>query len=186
MDAESVYNVVKILGGLGGAWGVVAAVGRFVVKPWKNLCDTVNLIKKEVTPNGGGSLKDAVGEIKKSVSKIENWQRARLSHEGTCFFDLDANGRITWANRATLRELGATEDEVTGMNYRAQIATEDRARVAEEIDLATAEERDLKTCFRLRDGRCVEMALLVVKNGKDCTGYAGALTRKVAEFCGRG
>ena len=67
--------------------------------------ESVNDIKKELTTNGGSSLKDAIISMGKSCERIEERQKviiqrtkAALHYSGAALFETDEDGRMTWSN----------------------------------------------------------------------------------------
>ena len=67
--------------------------------------ESVEEIKKELTTNGGGSLKDAIIGMRQSCERIENRQRviiqrtkAALHYSSTALFETDKEGRLIWSN----------------------------------------------------------------------------------------
>ena len=71
-----------IVSGIGGATGLLTLAYKKFIKPIVKLCknqdffvESVEEIKKELTTNGGSSLKDAVVGMRESCKRIENRQR---------------------------------------------------------------------------------------------------------------
>ena len=67
--------------------------------------ESVGEIKKELTTNGGSSLKDAIIGMRESCERIENRQRviiqrtkAALHYSSTALFETDKEGRLIWSN----------------------------------------------------------------------------------------
>ena len=79
IDNHTVTILVSAIGGLGG---LLAIFWKKFLKPIVKLCknqdffvESVEEIKKELTTNGGGSLKDAIIGMRQSCERIENRQR---------------------------------------------------------------------------------------------------------------
>jgi hypothetical protein len=101
-----------IVSGLTGFFGFLALAWKKFVKPMVKLCKnqdffvkSVEEIKKELTTNGGGSLKDAIISMRESCERIENRQRviiqrtkAALHYSSTALFETDKEGRLIWSN----------------------------------------------------------------------------------------
>lgn len=108
-DAESLAMASTIA-------GIVTSVSIFMwkklVKPAINFLDdqedlkkSIETIKGEVTPNGGGSIKDAVNCLKQTCENIEKTQqvldqrsKAALHYHDRALFEVDKFGRIKWYN----------------------------------------------------------------------------------------
>lgn len=67
-------DVAKILGAIAAiiiATGVLHKCGLGVYRTARRIEDTFDLVKKELTPNGGGSLHDAIRRIDHRVEVLE-------------------------------------------------------------------------------------------------------------------
>jgi hypothetical protein len=67
--------------------------------------ESIKIIKAEVTPNGGSSLKDTVNKLSKTCDRIEIRQKildqrskASLHYNEEALFETDKHGRLTWCN----------------------------------------------------------------------------------------
>jgi len=115
IDNQTITILVSAIGGLGG---LLTIFWRKFLKPIVKLCKnqdffvaSVEEIKKELTTNGGSSLKDAIIGMKESCERIERRQKvivqrtkAALHYSSMALFETDKEGRMTWAN-ANLLEL---------------------------------------------------------------------------------
>ena len=66
---------------------------------------SIDIIKGEVTPNGGGSIKDAVNCLRDTCKNIETTQKvldqrskAALHYHDRALFEVDKFGRVSWYN----------------------------------------------------------------------------------------
>ena len=96
--------------------GAVASAGVFMwkklVKPaikflddQEDLKNSIETIKSEVTPNGGGSMKDALnclrttcGNIEKTQKVLDQRSKAALHYHDRALFEVDSYGRMSWFN----------------------------------------------------------------------------------------
>jgi hypothetical protein len=96
--------------------GILTSVSIFMwkklVKPAIQFLDdqedikkSIETIKGEVTPNGGGSMKDAINCLRKTCSNIERSQKvldqrskASLHYHDRALLEIDSFGRISWFN----------------------------------------------------------------------------------------
>jgi hypothetical protein len=97
-----------------GASGTIFLAIRKITKWFKaffdeqvRISDHLKIIKQEVTPNGGGSMKDIINNLKSTVDRIEIRQKildqrskATLHYSSQCLFETDKDGRLTWHNEA--------------------------------------------------------------------------------------
>lgn len=92
---------------------------------------------KEVKPNGGSSLRDAVARIEMNQYISDQQRRALLNLAPVPAFESDSTGECIWANRAYLRVVGKSLEEVLGFGWINHIAPNDqevvRARWIEAI-----------------------------------------------------
>lgn len=121
LDAESLAMASTLA-------GIVTSVTVFLwkklLKPAIRLMDdheeikkSIDIIKGEVTPNGGGSLKDAVNSLKQTCKNIETTQKvldqrskASLHYHDRALFEVDKLGGMKWFNE---RFESLTEDNGT-------------------------------------------------------------------------
>tara|TARA_Y100001938_G_scaffold149228_1_gene235349 strand:+ start:228 stop:812 length:585 start_codon:yes stop_codon:yes gene_type:complete len=121
LDAESLAMASTLA-------GIVTSVTVFLwkklLKPAIRLMDdheeikkSIDIIKGEVTPNGGGSLKDAVNSLKQTCKNIETTQKvldqrskASLHYHDRALFEVDKLGGMQWFNE---RFESLTEDNGT-------------------------------------------------------------------------
>ena len=66
---------------------------------------SIDIIKGEVTPNGGGSMKDALNCLRKTCTNIERSQKvldqrskASLHYHDKALLEVDRFGRLSWYN----------------------------------------------------------------------------------------
>lgn len=69
--------------------------------------ESIRIIKAEVTPNSGSSLKDTVNSLKRTCDRIEVRQKvldqrskAALHYTNRPLFETDAKGGMTWCNES--------------------------------------------------------------------------------------
>jgi PAS domain S-box-containing protein len=120
-------------------------------------------IKKELTPNGGTSIKDTVNKLATSVENISNSLNA-LSTQGSRMeirqqsilhsvsiptFETDREGHCTFANKAYLDLAGRSMEDVKGPGWINIIHPEDRKRVRDEWNLAVHEKRNFELTYKI-------------------------------------
>ncbi len=175
---NSIVTTLTVIAGIGGslftAWKTLE---KFIIVPARNLMaehkDKMAKLEKiyaEVTPKGGGSIKDTIGAIKTKLARIENWHKASMSLDENGLYETDARGACVWANRAFLRLVDATEEQVEGFGWKNFIHAEDQDRFFKQFDAAIKDGRDFKSHFRYVDSNAnfikVTMEAVSIK-GKD-------------------
>jgi PAS domain S-box-containing protein len=123
----------------------------------------VKEIRKELSPNGGTSIKDTVNKLAEGVEKIatsidnlttqgtrmELRQQSILNSISVPTFERDNKGNCTYANKAYLDLTGRTMEEVRGMGWLNVIHPEDRERVLADWLRSTAQQRNFEDTFRV-------------------------------------
>lgn len=93
----------------------------------------VDALSAQVLPNGGSSLRDAVDRIGRRVDEIEVTQRTKwLMDPHVASFRNDSQGNCIAANLKLCQLFGATESEITGMNWRNFVHPSDLERMTRE------------------------------------------------------
>lgn len=140
-------------------WGAVIKVfiplytwgGKFKghIKQMTELPAKVDKIVKEVSPNSGTSMKDVVNRIEFRQILQEQKAHAYVSHSPVAFYETDLEGNCTWANKAYLRLLERSEDEIVGKGWISAIHQEDKADVITVWESAIADKREYSFDYRM-------------------------------------
>jgi len=140
-------------------WGAVAKLliplymwggkVRCHLKQMVELPGKVDKIVKEVSPNSGTSMKDVVNRIEFRQILHEQKAHAYVSHSPVAFYETDLDGDCVWANKAYLRLLERSEDEVTGKGWISGIHPEDKADVTTAWESAIADKREYAFDYRM-------------------------------------
>jgi len=125
-------------------WRTIKYLRKFLEEQ-KQIKEHLNVIKREVTPNGGGSMKDIINNLKLTVDRIETRQKildqrskATLHHTNHPLFETDKEGRLTWYNEA-LREQTLENGSLDGHDWFAIVDEDSREGFITEI----------KSCLRM-------------------------------------
>lgn len=104
----------------------------------QELLDKINAIHSEVTFNGGGSIKDAIWELKKNVSVIDTKlngiqenQHVAMNLQGIAFWISSANGECEYVSTNLCKLVGRSESEMLGNGWLAWVIPQDRERIHE-------------------------------------------------------
>lgn len=127
---------------------------------------SVSHVLREVLPNGGSSMRDTINHMAR-VQQEQNiglraLERALLLQTGVmrahydadgvyARFETDGLGRNTWVNRAYLRWVGRSIEQVLGYGWVNSIGLDDREHVREEWERAISERREFSMRYKLRD-----------------------------------
>jgi len=118
----------------------IAFIWNKVIKPSIDLLDShhnvlksIDIIKKEVITNGGGSIKDAVNLLVETCVRIEKYQkvieqrsRCALYHHASPLFETDKHGNLIWINQKFSEVTNQSLGELEGYNWITYIHEEDR------------------------------------------------------------
>ena len=154
--AGSITAFIIILRFLKQVVSALKAPYRFFKEQSQSARDSA-IIRKEVTLNGGGSLKDAVIRIEMRISVTEQEQRAVDSDAQHAIFRSDETGRCFWVNPAYCKLVDRQLSEITGNGWESYIHWEDREHILTEWHKAVIGEREFEMQYRLNDNRAVNV-----------------------------
>lgn len=110
---------------------LLIAVARWAHAIWKK----VSHIYDELTPNGGGSIKDV-------VNRIEALQLASLQLTGKAYWLSDPDGKCTYASTRLAALMGFHADQALGWGWVSAVALECREPVRLEWCSAVKDRRE--------------------------------------------
>lgn len=111
---------------------------------------TVDKIHKEVVPNGGSSLRDAVNRTELALTVFINTTRAQwdgMGMFGICEFNPE--GELTYANGTYLKWVNRPEPAVLGSGWINCLVPRDRARVRAEWESCVDDQREFRCDYTL-------------------------------------
>ena len=152
-----------ILSAVAGVVGLITGIYRYIVKPFIRLykshfilVKTIEDIKKEVTPNGGSSIKDVINRIEKRQIMIDKRTKAIFYNLDNSIFEVDQNGNILWANRSFHKALGTKN--LKGLDWVSIIDESERESFLREIESCTKTVRELKFETKSTDGKKIKFS----------------------------
>jgi len=192
---EWVIFLGKVLGALLTIGGFVAAVFRYWIIPAytrasnnikyifriaANADNIHNIIQKELTHNGGASLKDAVRRIETSIHVNNNKFRSYLSLQKQPIWESDADGNCEWVNDAYTRITGYSLDHLKNRGWMMIVKRDERAYIENEWQRSIAERRTFNHQLTIVGSNGDEYKVHahgypVVSNTGDVMGYIGIL-----------
>tara|TARA_Y100001973_G_C5185600_1_gene327648 strand:- start:828 stop:1412 length:585 start_codon:yes stop_codon:yes gene_type:complete len=143
-DAESLA-MASTLAGI--VTSIVIFLWKKLLKPAIKLMDdheeikkSIDIIKGEVTPNGGGSMKDAVNGLRETCESIEKTQKildqrskAALHYTDRPLFETDELGRLSWSNESFQELTKENGDFSEGLDWISIINEEEREEFLKEF-----------------------------------------------------
>lgn len=161
----------------------------------------VNQIAKQVMPNGGSSLPDAMARIEaqqgertqqinalaKQVSVLGMTMRATLAtNSDMALFEMDAQGRLIDASKNYLRWTGKQFPEVAGWGWMNTVQTDQRGRVRSDWLEAVADCREARMRYNIidEDQRPIEVEFVatpIPEGAANCDKFVGVLHRNLRD-----
>lgn len=93
---------------------------------------SIKSIKKELTYNGGNSLKDVVAKTLKLATLLELRHKYELNISEKPMYECEASGgRCTWVNDSLCELFGMSHEEMLGLGWLRAIKEEERQEVYE-------------------------------------------------------
>lgn len=141
----------------------------------------VDAIYKELTPNGGSSLKDQVTFAAKAINILAAKDRIQLELDKRPTFEADENGEYRWVNKAFCRTFGYNRDEMTAQGWKNLVHSDDVDAVVNKWARAVADKREYHQSFQMvtQGGQVLNVSVEAspLLDGKqDLLGYFGYLT----------
>lgn len=191
---EVVQGVQRALKGVGVVWKWVmrSAIWRKDIEAQvTQIKSTVDVIKGEVTYNGGGSTKDAVKRVELQVGSLavaieqllvrHDTVLARLQISalatGRVEFTMDKNGAWVAVNEVFVRQFGWDRQNVKGYAYENIIHEDDINEMRDKIKRAIAQCSRFMDEVRIKDSRgeyhkCCMQGIAICK-GDELVEFAG-------------
>ena len=144
LDPENITLLCSVLGGiitfLSIGWAKIIQPLIKIVDTQQELSLSVNTIKKELTTNGGNSIKDAIIDMKSTCNRIEYRQKvieqrtkAALHYNNTALFETDEHGRLVWTNSNFYDLTSDSITSVEGYDWLTYIKEEEREELFDEF-----------------------------------------------------
>lgn len=133
----------------------------------------VKTIRKELTPNGGSSLRDAINRVERKMESIEFAQHISWDFYSVPMFRTDGAGACQWVNQTYLDLVKRGKEFVLGKGWESCIHYEDRENVAREWENACKDSRNFDMSYRMVDVNQNVIRCRCRAYGSSKTGYIG-------------
>jgi len=147
LDVKNPENITLVFSLLGGIITFFSVIWVKIIKPLFKIIDnqetlttSINTIKKELTTNGGNSIKDAIIDLRGTCNRIENRQKvieqrtkAALHYNNAALFETDQHGRLIWTNSNFYDLTSHSISSVDGYDWLTYICEEEREELFEEF-----------------------------------------------------
>jgi PAS domain S-box-containing protein len=149
---------------LAGVWMKVLRPAMKFIDKHEDVVKSIDVIEKEITCNGGGSLKDAVmrlsstcDNIEKSQKVIEQRTKASLHYSNTALFETDTEGNLVWTNEPFYDLTGLTLTDIEGLDWLTYIHEDDREEFLHEFKSCLSMNRRFSRTTETSDGKNIRM-----------------------------
>jgi PAS domain S-box-containing protein len=167
-NPESITLIISLLGGLGTFLSLVwVKAVRPIIKLMngqESVARAIKDIKKELTTNGGNSLKDAVIDLRTTCYRMETRQKiieqrtkAALHYSLVSLFETDDKGRITWANENFCKLTSNKLQNAEGYDWISYIDENEREDFLSEFQSCLSMNRKFMRISKNCDGKFVQM-----------------------------
>lgn len=136
-------------------------------------------IYKQLVPNSGSSLRDAVDNLNFKVDKINLIQMVFLDHgvENVAMFATDNKGRCEWVNKAYRELTGETMEDMLGNNWACCVHQDDRTAIEKEWEQTSHQSRNFDMTYRFVNKNGDSIPVHCQAWGDEKMGYFGIVRR---------
>jgi len=136
-NPEHITFICSIVGGLGTIFSLlwVKAIKPTIafIQSQEKFTKSLETIKKELTTNGGNSLKDTIIDLKATCNRMETRQKiieqrtkAALHYNNSALFETDDHGRLVWTNNSFYELTSDIINSVDGYDWLTYIHENER------------------------------------------------------------
>lgn len=167
-NPEHITLVFSLIGGIGTffslVWVKVVKPAIKLLKDHEMVTGSIETIKKELTTNGGNSLKDAVVDLRVTINRMEKRQKiieqrtkAALHYNEAVLFEIDDHGRLTWTNNHFYELTQDVISSVDGYDWLNYIKEDDREDLFSELKSCLSMNRKLVKTVTTVDNKIVKI-----------------------------
>jgi len=167
-NPESLTFLLSLLGGIGTFFSLIwVKVVTPIIKLMNNqefVGKAINDIKKELTTNGGNSLKDAIIDLRTTCHRMETRQKiieqrtkAALHYSRISLFETDSGGRIVWMNENFCKLTANKLQNAEGYDWLSYIDEEERDDFFHEFKSCLELNRKFSRVCKNCDGKMIEV-----------------------------
>jgi len=143
--------------------GILIKAGYFIFKwlkkQYQNITTVhqqIDKIFKEITPNGGGSIKDKINLMSKEITsntemteQIFHRQRWIMENRDEAIFEAQPSGELSWVNKPYTKLTGRDSTSLVGHNWKNTVFEEDRERVIQNWQSSVNDRREFEDEYRI-------------------------------------
>lgn len=154
-----------------------------LLKKIETISDKTETIEKEITTNGGSSLKDAVNRIDATTFYLENKIRFREQAENLATFEMDAGARCTSVSTGLCDLLDYSAGDFMGRDWLKIVVQSERDLVLSGWKTANENQIPFDQIHNLVTGKTGKICLARVEahpfynRKKELAGFLGRITK---------
>jgi len=133
----------------GGVCASFAWAWKYIIKPTirlyrsqQGILESVEDIKKELTTNGGSSIKDTVNRIDRRQIMLDKRSKAIFYNIEKAILEVDEKGSILWANEQFHKVMGTKN--LKGLDWVSHIDEPQRENFLREFESCSEKLRELR------------------------------------------
>lgn len=130
--------------------------GYVIINSHQEVATTIQWIKKELSTNGGSSIKDIINRIENRQIVVDHRSKAIFYDYETPLFEVDATGQLMWAND-NFHDLSNGKENLKGLDWISLIDEPYREQLLNEFNSCVTNNRNLRLETVCMDGKTVEI-----------------------------
>lgn len=168
VDPELLTFLVSVLGAVGTflslVWVRLVKPVIKVVNTHEQVVHSMEVIRKELTTNGGNSIKDAIIDLRTTCHRMETRQKvieqrtkASLHYSQAALFETDNEGRLVWSNVNFCEFMKDISSNLEGYDWLNCIDEEDREDLLQEFKSCLHLNRKFVRITKMQNGMVIRM-----------------------------
>lgn len=120
LAAPSLTQIEQTVGVLALVVPLMEWLRRKIVRAYrlvKQALERIDKVYAELTPNGGGSIKDKINQLSRDVTILRSGLSFSLALNPHCVFEADPTGSCTFANVALCELFGLPQTDMLGRGW---------------------------------------------------------------------
>jgi PAS domain S-box-containing protein len=123
----------------------------------KQAIERIDYVYGELSPNGGGSVKDKINQLSRDVAVLRGGLSFSLTLNPHCIFEADPDGHCTFANVALCNLFGLSQEEMLGRGWLSALdGSEARERAWDTWDSCVSKHIPYLDRYQIRNARTGE------------------------------
>lgn len=175
-------GAAKTVAWIGFVNGRAARIEENMVVLTKAVSDVREIVARELSPNGGSSIKDVLMDTRNMAYVSAARANALSNHSRFGMYECSPDGRCTFANASLCDLFGLDSSAMLDHGWLSAVVDEERAKSADAWDKAVRDHLPYSWTYHIRNARTHEVILCstsaqpVIAGGK-IIAFTGSVTR---------